>query len=110
MAETNGTDASELLTGMSSSDRNKEWGVKKKPNGEGSNAGNQELSQITAEHFVMNVVRGGELVQVDMTSQWRRQQLDAGRTENLGAGRSCQCLAVDDHDDRSGAGRHRPHP
>lgn len=66
VAETNGTDASELLSGMSSADRNKEWGVKKKPTGEGTNAGGQQ-QEDTQEHFLMNLVRGGELVQVDMT-------------------------------------------
>lgn len=66
VAETNGTDSSELLTGMSGADRNKEWGVKKKPSGEGSNAGAQQ-QEDNQEHFVMNLVRGGELVQVDMT-------------------------------------------
>ena len=67
VAETNGTDASELLGGTSSSDRNKEWGVKKKLQGEGSNAGNDQPQQDNQEHFVMNLVRGGELIQVDMT-------------------------------------------
>ena len=68
VAETNGTDASELLTGMSSSDRNKEWGVKKKPGGEGSKDANQ-APEDNSEHFVMNIVRGGELAQVDLTAQ-----------------------------------------
>ena len=66
VAETNGTDASELLTGMSSSDRNKEWGVKRKPGGEGSKDA-KEAPEDNSEHFVMNIVRGGELAQVDMT-------------------------------------------
>ncbi len=66
VAETNGTDASELLSGMSSADRNKEWGVKKKPNGEGSREAKQE-PEDTSEHFLMNIVRGGELAQVDMS-------------------------------------------
>jgi hypothetical protein len=65
VAETNGTDASELLGGTSSGDRNKEWGVKKKQTGEGQN-GNQPPPD-TSEHFLMNLVRGGELIQVDMS-------------------------------------------
>jgi pilus assembly protein CpaB len=65
VAETNGTDAAELLTGVSSGDRTKEWGVKKKPAGEGN--AKEQPPENNQEHFVMHMVRGGELVQVDMT-------------------------------------------
>jgi pilus assembly protein CpaB len=62
VAETRGTDAVELLTGVSAGDRLKEFQTPspQSKNGAAATPGN-------AEHFVVNLVKGGELSLVDMS-------------------------------------------
>jgi pilus assembly protein CpaB len=74
VAETQGTDTIELLTGLSVGNRQKEFQTATAPPKSEGQVGPTPTAADNAEHFFLNMVKGGELSLVDMTrrpdGQW----------------------------------------